>query len=110
MNRRLIFVLILALVLPYWQTAPVQTEADVIADTKEGEAEWNIRSIRAESSYRDSRKGKKIRVVLLDSGVDVDEDIPCEERRDFLDGKEEERSMLFDDVSGHGTTDLCPGE
>lgn len=102
-NRRLIFVLILALMLPYWQTAPVQTEADVIADTKAGEAEWNIRSIRAESSYRDSRKGKKIRVVLLDSGVDVDEDIPCEERRDFLDGKEEERSMLFDDVSGHGT-------
>ncbi len=102
-NKRLVFFLILALVLPYAQTAPVQTEADVIADTRAGEAEWNIRSIRAESSYEDSRKGKKIRVVLLDSGVDVDEDIPCEERRDFLDGKEEERSMLFDDVSGHGT-------
>ncbi len=102
-NKRLVFFLILALVLPYAQTAPVQTEADVIADTRAGEAEWNIRSIRAESSYEDSRKGRKIRVVLLDSGVDVDEDIPCEERRDFLDGKEEERSMLFDDVSGHGT-------
>ncbi len=102
-NKRLVFFLVLALVLPYAQTAPVRTEADVIADTRAGEAEWNIRSIRAESSYEDSRKGKKIRVVLLDSGVDVDEDIPCEERRDFLDGKEEERSMLFDDVSGHGT-------
>lgn len=102
-NKRLVFFLILALVLPYAQTAPVRTEADVIADTRAGEAEWNIRSIRAESSYEESRKGKKIRVVLLDSGVDVDEDIPCEERRDFLDGKEEERSMLFDDVSGHGT-------
>lgn len=102
-NKRLVIVLILALVLPYAQTAPVRTEADAIADTSVGEAEWNIRSIRAGSSYEDSRKGKKIRVVLLDSGVDVDEDIPCEERRDFLDGKEEERSMLFDDVSGHGT-------
>ncbi len=102
-NKRRVFFLVLALVLPYAQTAPIQTEADVIADTRAGEAEWNIRSIRAESSYEDSRKGKKIRVVLLDSGVDVDEDIPCEERRDFLDGKEEERSMLFDDVSGHGT-------
>ena len=52
------------------------------------EAEWNISRIHAEDAYEDSKKLPRIRVALLDSGLDTDRDIPFVERKDFL-GEEE---------------------
>lgn len=59
--------------------------------------------MRAEQSYEDSKKAEKIRVALLDSGVDLDDDIECEEQEDFIDNTGEETNFLMGDSNGHGT-------
>jgi len=66
------------------------------------EAEWNISRIHAEDAYEDSKKLPRIRVALLDSGLDTDKDIPFVERKDFL--GEEELHSLYQDSTGHGTS------
>lgn len=66
------------------------------------EAEWNISRIHAEDAYEDSKKLPRIRVALLDSGLDTDRDIPFVERKDFL--GEEELHSLYQDSTGHGTS------
>ena len=48
------------------------------------EAEWNISRIHAEDAYEDSKKLPRIRVALLDSGLDTDRDIPFWERRNSI--------------------------
>ncbi len=63
--------------------------------------EWNIECINAQNAYADSKKCSKIKVAVLDSGLDFDEDIPFVEREDFL--GEEELSVMYQDYTGHGT-------
>ncbi len=74
----------------------------VKAVTISEEVEWNLKTINAENSYRESEKYRKVKVALLDSGLDFDTDIPFVEREDFVnDGNE---SYLFQDSTGHGTS------
>lgn len=72
------------------------------AETLSKEAEWNIKCLKAENSYTDSKRLPKIRVAVLDSGLDTDRNIPFAKRKDFL-GEEELHSM-FQDETGHGTS------
>ena len=72
------------------------------AETLSKEAEWNIKCLKAENSYADSKRLPKIRVAVLDSGLDTDRNIPFAKRKDFL-GEEELHSM-FQDETGHGTS------
>lgn len=72
------------------------------AEQKEEKPEWNIQCLNAERSYEESRKLKRIKVAVLDSGLDYDEDIPYVEREDFLGA--EELHPLFQDLTGHGTS------
>lgn len=77
-----------------------------VIDKKETKAanktcEWNIECINAQNAYEDSKKCSRIKVAVLDSGLDYDEDIPFVEREDFL--GEEELSALYQDYTGHGT-------
>ena len=51
----------------------------------------------------ETSKAEKIRVALLDSGVDLDDDIECEEQEDFIDNTGEETNFLMGDSKGHGT-------
>ncbi len=51
----------------------------------------------------ETSKAEKIRVALLDSGVDLDDDIECEEQEDFIDNTGEETNFLMGDSNGHGT-------
>ncbi len=75
---------------------------DTEAETLGKEAEWNIKCLKAENSYTDSKSLPKIRVAVLDSGLDTDKNIPFAKRKDFL-GEEELHSM-FQDETGHGTS------
>lgn len=97
MKRIISIFLMIALLAPY---VAVETSK---AETKESQTEWNIQRIRAEQSYEDSKKAEKIRVALLDSGVDLDDDIECEEQEDFIDNTGEEANFLMGDSNGHGT-------
>ena len=97
MKRIISIFLMIALLAPY---VAVETSK---AETKESQTEWNIQRIRAEQSYEDSKKAEKIRVALLDSGVDLDDDIECEEQEDFIDNTGEETNFLMGDSNGHGT-------
>ena len=45
----------------------------------------------------ETSKAEKIRVALLDSGVDLDDDIECEEQEDFIDNTGEETNFLMGD-------------
>ena len=72
------------------------------AETLSKEAEWNIKCLKAENSYTDSKRLPKIRVAVLDSGLDTDRNIPFAKRKDFL--CEEELHSMFQDETGHGTS------
>ncbi len=97
MNRPVSVLLALALCTECLAVSPKPVRAVPVS----AEAEWNISRIHAEDSYNDSRKLPKIKVALLDSGLDTDEDIPFAERKDFL--GEEEIHSIYQDTTGHGT-------
>ena len=60
-------------------------------------------ALLAPSVAVETSKAEKIRVALLDSGVDLDDDIECEEQEDFIDNTGEETNFLMGDSNGHGT-------
>ncbi len=62
-----------------WQ-ASFESDATVISK----EVEWNIQCLNAEMSYEDSKNLSRVKVAVLDSGLDTDKDIPYVERKDFL--------------------------
>lgn len=74
----------------------------VKAETISREVEWNIKCLNAEKSYEESKNLKKIKVAILDSGLDYDPDLPAVERKDFL--GEKELHPLYQDMTGHGTS------
>jgi len=45
----------------------------------------------------------KVKVAIIDSGIDYSEDITVYERKNFVPG-EDEVSILYEDASGHGTS------
>ena len=77
-------------------------ETSVKAETISRRVEWNIKCLNAEKSYEESKNLKKIKVAVLDSGLDYDEDLPAVEKKDFL--EEKELHPLYQDMSGHGTS------
>ena len=62
---------------------------------------WNMRMIHADD-VQAGAVAKKIKVAVLDSGVDETDDIPVAKRKNFVPG-EEEVFCSFDDPVGHGT-------
>lgn len=100
--KKIAILLVLAMLLPYTRIEGQQR--DVIEESVAGDIEWNIKCINAENAYEESLHYKKIKVALLDSGVDLDEDIDCAKRMNFLDDREEDTNFMMDDVSGHGTS------
>lgn len=97
-NKRIVIILVLSLFIKDLIVNPKPVQAVTISN----ETEWNISRIHAEHSYEDSKKLPKIKVALLDSGLDTDEDIPFVERKDFL--GEEELHSIYQDNTGHGTS------
>lgn len=66
------------------------------------EHEWNIRMIRANKATK-KKKGSKVKVAVIDSGVDYLNDIDLQETITLVPG-EEEMSPLFMDGTGHGNS------
>ena len=75
------------------------------------EPEWNMDIVNlADSREKKPEKqtaekkaqGKKIRVALVDSGIDDSEDIDVKERKNFVPGQEG-ISPVYEDCTGHGT-------
>ncbi len=62
---------------------------------------WNLESIRASSIKRKNQKTPKIKVALLDSGVDCVDSIDVKEKINLIEN--EETSLLYEDYSSHGT-------
>lgn len=65
-------------------------------------AEWNIQAIHADDTDV-KNTGDKVKVALIDSGVDLFNDIEVKESINLIPG-EEEVLPLFWDTSGHGTS------
>ena len=65
------------------------------------EYNWNIESLGVYDVIDDiETEGEKIKVAILDSGIDYSESINVVERKNFLD---DEVSPLYEDNTGHGT-------
>ena len=76
------------------------------ADTEGGnnsDAEWNIQMVRADERTKAENGNKKIKVAVLDSGVDDFNDLQLAGSIDLIPG-EEEVLPLFWDVTGHGSS------
>lgn len=65
--------------------------------------EWNLQAIKVNVNRTHSTEAKKkVKVAVLDSGVDYDNDIEIAESINLVPG-EEDMSPLFVDDTGHGT-------
>lgn len=62
---------------------------------------WNLKSIHVDK-VKDRKNEKKIKVALLDSGVDYIKGITVKEKINFVEN--EESSLIYEDYSSHGTT------
>lgn len=70
---------------------------------KKQNTEWNVKAIRARKNQMKKGVAGKIKVAVLDSGVDDLNDIRLADAINLIPG-EEDVMPLFWDVSGHGTS------
>lgn len=74
---------------------------------KKSELPWNVESLgvteeiqQTEDSAEINESREKVKVAILDSGIDFSENINVVERKNFMD---DEVSPLYEDNTGHGT-------
>lgn len=103
-RNRIIYLIIFVLITSITEVNPSQNIDNIptVQAASQEIPEWNIQCLNAENSYEESRNLKKIKVALLDSGLDYDPDIPFAEREDFLGA--DDLSAIFQDYTGHGTS------
>ena len=67
--------------------------------------EWNIKAVKGDDEEKESiiSSGDKIKVAIIDSGLDMTENIDVAGRINLIPG-EEEVLPLFEDTTGHGTS------
>ncbi|NBI87621.1 hypothetical protein D3Z47_16010 [Lachnospiraceae bacterium] len=68
----------------------------------ESEYKWNLKAINADKINLELLSNQKIKVAVLDSGVDIVEGINLAGNVNFVD-EDEEISPIFCDLTGHGT-------
>lgn len=67
--------------------------------------EWNIGAVRADEYIHDEAKEKKIKVAILDSGVNYHPDIPLKNSISIIDtDMSNSGAILLCDTTGHGTS------
>lgn len=79
----------------------IQIETGSIKSDNEG-TEWNIKMINAENSKKEGRT-QKVKVAILDSGIDYTDEIDVKKRINLVPG-EENVFTPFEDTTGHGTS------
>lgn len=69
------------------------------------QSQWNLQMINANNGNRlkEKKKRHKIKVAIIDSGVDYSDDIDIVYRKNFI-PNEDNIPILFEDGSGHGTS------
>lgn len=63
--------------------------------------EWNLDAINVVPN-NEIQSDSKIKVAIIDSGIDYNEDIDVKERKNFISGQDNV-SVLYEDSTGHGT-------
>lgn len=76
-------------------------EETEIKNEEEPEYEWNIQAVNADDAAEEAAV-RKVKVAVLDSGVDYVTGINLAGYVNFIEG-EEELSPIFQDLTGHGT-------
>lgn len=84
----------------------VEKDIDIVALGEEQACadvgtEWNMQMIHADSP-KQGADNEKIKVAVIDSGINYSDDINVVERRNFVEG-DDKVSVLYEDGSGHGT-------
>lgn len=62
---------------------------------------WNLQMIQTGTKGKQENSGRKIKVAVIDSGINFSTDLPVVVRKNFI--PEDECSVLYEDQSGHGT-------
>lgn len=71
---------------------------------KKSEIEWNLQMVNANSRNKHKiRDNNKVKVAIIDSGIDYTTDIDVHVRKNFI-PDENEIPILYEDGSGHGTS------
>lgn len=73
---------------------------------KSSDAEWNIQAVHADENNVEQALASpmdKIKVAILDSGIDVSDNLDVKERVTLIPGYEEVPE-LYEDTTGHGTS------
>lgn len=84
------------------QGTTVYTATEKLSKEDKGkEPFWNLKSIHADHKQKNSKT--RVKVALLDSGVDFQENLKIKERVNLIE-EEEEFSAVFEDESCHGTS------
>ncbi|MBQ9118561.1 MAG: S8 family serine peptidase [Lachnospiraceae bacterium] len=63
---------------------------------------WNLLTVNADEISIEAPQ-EKVKVAIIDSGVDYTEDIDVYVRKNFVPG-EDEVSIIYEDICGHGTS------
>lgn len=83
-----------------------KTKANKKENSKDDiDKEWNIKAIKGDDEEKEPiiSSGDKIKVAIIDSGLDMAENIDVAGRINLIPG-EEEVLPLFEDTTGHGTS------
>lgn len=70
---------------------------------KSKEPEWNMQVIKTKTPKKKKSNSNKVKVAVIDSGVDVVNDLIVWDNINLIPG-EEELLPLFSDITGHGTS------
>ena len=84
-----------------------QTEWESLDNTEEKcreerENEWNLQAVNAEDASEEMDVSQKVKVAVMDSGIDYVTGINLAGYVNLIEG-EEELSEIFQDATGHGT-------
>ena len=80
----------------------VSVEKNTMVNASETESEWNLKSIHVDKA-KDTATDEKVKVALLDSGIDYQEGLNVKERVNLIED-DNEFSPMFEDSSNHGTS------
>ncbi|MFU0827158.1 MAG: hypothetical protein ACFWTJ_06400 [Lachnoclostridium sp.] len=69
--------------------------------SKNPNMEWNLQIVKAQKP--DTNPSNKVKVALIDSGIDYTSDIDVHVRKNFI-SDQNDISIIYEDLSGHGTS------
>lgn len=86
----------------FYATGEAEEVTEIPEETQEENPEWNMQLIHA-AEIEESIPEQKIKVAVIDSGIDMMEEVPVTERVNLVPG-EEDISPVFEDGTCHGTS------